>query len=119
MNTTAQMKIETEACETIVETARIMAMRFRGEIYRLQEQNRELIRDYAKLNDEYNTSLDEREALIQSACNKYHSLCPDFETLDTSSWCDLWHNICEPVELQVRAEMMKRGCKLELFHGIE
>lgn len=119
MNTTEQCRIEEKAVGDAVEAMRIGMMLLRGEIYRLQETNRELTRQYAKLNDEHDSLVDQNEALIQSACNAYTTLCPDFEVLNTSEWCDLWHLISQPIELQVRAEMMKRGCKIEPWLGLE
>ena len=106
MNFKEQMKIEDDAAEAAVETVRICSMKLRGEINRLQEENRDLVRSYAKLNDEYNDLIDQREEFIQSACNKY----TEFDNV--GSWEDLWQDIIRPLEPLIRTELIKRGCDL-------
>ena len=115
MKFTEALQIE----EDMVEAVQQHCSKLRGEITRLQEHNRELVRDYAKLNDEHDGLLDQRELLIQSAVNKYAEMCPDFEELSVFGWSALWHDIADPIELDVRCEMRKRGCVMKLWSGQE
>lgn len=93
--------------------------KLRGEITRLTRERNELIDDFARLNDELTLWKDRRQMLINAACIEYEHMCPNFQILDTVRWCDLWHEISQPVELDVRAEMMVRGCNLEPWIGLE
>jgi len=106
--------------EQIVEAVQRGCSRLRGEITNLQRALRDLTDDYARLNDQHDRMADARELLIQSAVNWYDERYPDRgEQLNTARWCDLWQSISQPLEMDVRAEMIKRGCKVELWLGLE
>jgi hypothetical protein len=105
--------------ESIVDVVKDGCSKLRGEITRLTRENQELVTQYARLNDEHNQDLDRWEALVQSAKNVYDRMCPDKQELTCSMWTDLWCEIAQPVEMQVRAELVKRDCNIELWIGLE
>lgn len=59
------------------------------------------------------------QAVLTEAIKLYKTLCPDGEELSSSDWPDLWHEICQPLEVAVRAEMRRAGCCLERWMFLE
>lgn len=91
--------------EEVVEAVRQGCMKLRGEIGRLTRENEELRHREAQL--------------IQSAVSEYREMHPTGTILTYAEWTTLWCSITRPMELQVRAAMIKRGCNLESWLELE
>ena len=55
------------------------------------------------------------EAVI-TECRRLH---PDNTVISTAQWCDIWHDCCQPIELEVRRRINRLGVNFEKWAMLE